>query len=119
MVHARLGRPLPLHILPTLHRPDAKLASDLHAAIQRRHGATTLPLSIRSIIANWNSPAGPQSANLTPVAGNRFQLVITANGPASGELQVTITATAADGAGNVGAGTLTVSLRNPASFGCA
>jgi chromosome partitioning protein len=44
---ARLGRPLPLHILPTLHRPDAKLASDLHAAIQRRHGATTLPLSIR------------------------------------------------------------------------
>jgi chromosome partitioning protein len=44
---ARLGRPLPLHILPTLHRPDAKLASDLHAAIQRRHGASTLPLSIR------------------------------------------------------------------------
>jgi chromosome partitioning protein len=44
---ARLGRPLPLHILPTLHRPEAKLASDLHAAIQRRHGATTLPLSIR------------------------------------------------------------------------
>ena len=44
---ARLGRPLPLRILPTLHRPDAKLASDLHAAIQRRHGASTLPLSIR------------------------------------------------------------------------
>jgi hypothetical protein len=79
----------------------------------------TLPVSIRSIIANWNSPAGPQSANLTPVAGNRFQLVITANGPVSGELPVTITATAADGAGNVGAGTLTVQLRNPASFGCA
>ena len=44
---ARLGRPLPLHILPTLHRPEAKLAADLHAAIQRRHGAATLPVSIR------------------------------------------------------------------------
>lgn len=44
---ARLGRALPLRILPTLHRPDAKLASDLHAAIQRRHGAATLPVSIR------------------------------------------------------------------------
>jgi chromosome partitioning protein len=44
---ARLGRALPLRILPTLHRPDAKLASDLLAAIQRRHGAATLPVSIR------------------------------------------------------------------------
>ncbi len=44
---ARIGRPLPLRILPTLHRPEAKLASDLHAAIQRRHGAATLPVSIR------------------------------------------------------------------------
>jgi len=44
---ARLGRPLPLHILPTLHRPSAKLAADLHAAIERRHGAATLPVSIR------------------------------------------------------------------------
>ena len=44
---ARLGRPLPLHILPTLHRPSAKLAADLYAAIQRRHGAATLPVTIR------------------------------------------------------------------------
>ncbi len=44
---ARLGRPLPLRILPTLHRPGAKLASDLLAAIERRHGAATLPVSIR------------------------------------------------------------------------
>jgi hypothetical protein len=79
----------------------------------------TVPLTIRSIVANWNSPAGPQSANLSPIAGNRFRLVISANGPTTGELPVTLTATAADGAGNVGTGILTVSLRNPTSFGCA
>jgi len=44
---SRIGRVLPIRILPTLHRPEAKLASDLHAAIQRRHGAATLPVSIR------------------------------------------------------------------------
>ena len=43
----RLGRALPLRILPTLHRPGAKLAGDLLAAIERRHGAATLPVSIR------------------------------------------------------------------------
>ena len=79
----------------------------------------TLPLVIRSIVATWTSPSGPQTANLQPVAGNRFKLVISANGPTSGELPVTITATAADGAGNVGSGVVTVSLRDPASFGCA
>ena len=79
----------------------------------------TLPLTLRSIVATWNSPAGPQTANLSPVAGNRFKLVITANGPAAGELPVLLTATATDGVGNVGTGTATVSLRNPSSFGCA
>ncbi len=79
----------------------------------------TLPLTIRSVIANWTSPTGPQSVGLTPIAGNRFRLVIDANGPVAFELPVTITATAADGAGNVGAGTVGVALRNPANYGCA
>jgi hypothetical protein len=79
----------------------------------------TLPLTIRSITANWSVPAGPQSAPLTPATGNRFTLVVPENGPATGEVTLIITATAADGAGNVGAGTITVSLRAPGSFGCA
>ena len=44
---ARLERALPLRILPTLHRPNAKLATDLLAAIERRHGMLTMPLVIR------------------------------------------------------------------------
>ena len=44
---ARLERELPLRILPTLHRPSAKLATDLLAAIERRHGMLTMPLVIR------------------------------------------------------------------------
>ena len=78
----------------------------------------TLPLTIRSIVATWDSPAGPQTANLAPVGGNRFSLQIPGNGPDSGETPLTLTATASDGAGNVGVGQLIVSLRNPGSFGC-
>lgn len=78
----------------------------------------TLPVTIRSIVATWDSPAGPQTANLVPVAGNRFSLQIAENGPPSGETPLTLTATASDGAGNVGVGLVVVSLRNPSSFGC-
>ncbi len=79
----------------------------------------TVPLTIRSIVAEWAAAAGPQQATLTPIGGTRFQLVITSNGPPAGETPLIITATASDGAGNVGTGTLTVSLRDPRSFGCA
>jgi hypothetical protein len=79
----------------------------------------TLPVAIRGIVATWTGPAGPMTANLTPEAGNRFLLSIATGGPAGGELAVTLTATGSDGAGNVGTGTATVSLRDPASFGCA
>jgi hypothetical protein len=79
----------------------------------------SLPLTIRSIVATWTSPAGPQTANLVPVAGNRFSLQVPTNGPAGGETPLTLTATASDGVGNVGTGQLVVSLRDPASFGCA
>ena len=78
----------------------------------------TLPLTIRSIVATWDSPAGPQTANLAPVAGNRFSLQVQANGPAGGETPLTLTATASDGAGNIGTGQVIVSLRAPSSFGC-
>ena len=78
----------------------------------------TLPVSIRSIVATWDSPTGPQTANLVPVAGNRFSLQVPANGPAGGETPLTLTATASDGAGNVGVGQVVVSLRDPGSFGC-
>jgi len=78
----------------------------------------TFPLSVRSIQATWNSPSGAQTADLTPIGGNRFRLQITSNGPASGELPITITATGSDGVGNVGSGQLIVPLRQPASFGC-
>jgi hypothetical protein len=78
----------------------------------------SLPVAIRSIVANWVTSAGPQTSGLTPVAGNRFSLRVTENGPASGEVPLTLTATAVDGVGNVGTGTLTVSLRSPGSFGC-
>ena len=77
----------------------------------------TLPVSVRSIQATWDSPSGPQTANLTPVAG-RFRLSIATDGPTSGEIPVTITATATDGAGNIGTGSKVVALRDPASFGC-
>ncbi len=79
----------------------------------------TVPLSIRSIVATWNAPGGPQTANLVPVGGNRFSLEVAANGPAAGETPLTLTATGSDGAGNVGTGQTVVSLRNPGSFGCA
>ncbi|MDO8364700.1 MAG: hypothetical protein Q7V88_17550 [Actinomycetota bacterium] len=79
----------------------------------------SLPLTIRSIIANWTGPGGPASANLIPVGGNRFRLEVAADGPVSGETPLTLTATAADGVGNVGSGSLVVSLRAPTSFGCA
>lgn len=80
----------------------------------------TFPLSVRSIQATWTNPSGmAQTAGLTPMGGNRFLLQITTNGPNSGELPVTITATASDGAGNVGSGQLIVPLRKASSFGCA
>ena len=78
----------------------------------------TLPLSIRSIVATWDGPAGPQTAFLTPAGGNRFQLVVDEPGTVAGEAALTLTATANDGAGNVGTGVAVVSLRDPASFGC-
>jgi len=78
----------------------------------------TLPLTIRSIVATWDAPSGPQTANLVPVAGNRFSLQVPANGPAGGETPLTLTATATDGAGNTGGGQVIVSLRDPGSFGC-
>jgi len=53
------------------------------------------------------------------VAGNRFSLQVLANGPNGGETPLTLTATGADGAGNVGTGQVVVSLRDPRSFGCA
>lgn len=80
----------------------------------------TFPLSVRSIQATWMSPSGvAQTAGLTPIGGNRFRLQILTNGPNSGELLVTITATGSDGAGNVGSGQLIVPLRKASSFGCA
>ena len=59
------------------------------------------------------------TANLVPVAGNRFSLQVLANGPNGGETPLTLTASGADGAGNVGTGQVVVSLRDPRSFGCA
>lgn len=78
----------------------------------------SVPLTIRSIVATWSAPSGPQTANLVPVGGTRFRLEVPANGPPGGETPLTLTATGADGAGNVGTGTAIVSLRDPASFGC-
>lgn len=78
----------------------------------------TVPLTIRSIVATWDAPSGPQTANLVPVGGTRFRLEVPANGPASGETPLTLTATGSDGAGNVGTGQAVVSLRDPAGSGC-
>ena len=96
--------------------PPCSLETTLEATVAVAD--PTLPLTIRSIGATWDSPAGPQTASLVPVGGNRFSLQVPANGPASGETPLTITATATDGAGNVGVGQIVVSLRNPSSFGC-
>ena len=79
----------------------------------------TVPLTVRSIVASWNTPAGPQTANLVPVGGTRFSLQVAANGPVGGETPLTLTATGSDGVGNIGTGQLVVSLRDPNSFGCA
>lgn len=105
------------HLYVLTNRPPCSTESTLEVTIVVAD--RTLPLSIRSIIATWNSPAGPQTASLQPLAGNRFSLQITSNGPAGGETPLTLTATAADGAGNVGTGQAVVSLRDPSSFGCA
>ena len=78
----------------------------------------SLPLTLRSIVATWDSPVGPQVASLVPIAGNRFSLQVPANGPSGGETPLTLTVTAADGVGNVGIGQAVVSLRDPGSFGC-
>lgn len=78
----------------------------------------SLPVTLRSIVATWDSPTGPQTANLVPVAGNRFSLQVPTNGPAGGETPLTLTATASDGVGNLGTGQTVVSLRDPRSFGC-
>lgn len=78
----------------------------------------TVPLTIRSIVATWTTPGGVQTAGLSPIGGNRFQLIIPANGPPGGETPLTLIAKGADGVGNVGEGQLVVSLRDPASFGC-
>jgi hypothetical protein len=99
--------------------PAAKCPLEAELEVTVTVADPTVPLTLRSIVATWASPAGPQTANLTPIAGNRFRLAISANGPTAGELPVTITATAADGANNVGTGVTTVSLRNPTTFGCA
>lgn len=78
----------------------------------------SVPLTIRSIVATWTTPAGVQTSGLSPIGGNRFQLVIPANGPPTGETPLTLIAKGSDGVGNVGEGQLVVSLRDPASFGC-
>jgi len=78
----------------------------------------TLPVTIQSIQATWTTPGGVVTATPTPIGGNRFLLQVTTNGPTSGELPVTISASGSDGAGNVGSGQLIVALRNPPSFGC-
>lgn len=78
----------------------------------------SVPLSIRSIVATWTTPAGVQTSGLSPIGGNRFQLVVPANGPPGGETPLTLIAKGSDGVGNVGEGQLVVSLRDPASFGC-
>ncbi len=98
------------------NRAPCSLETTLEAAIVVAD--PTLPLTIRSIVATWDSSAGPQTASLVPVAGNRFSLQVAANGPAGGETPLTLTATASDGAGNVGVGQVIVSLRDPRSFGC-
>jgi hypothetical protein len=78
----------------------------------------SVPVNIRSIVATWNSPSGVQTSGLSPIGGNRFQLVVPANGPVGGETPLTLIAKGADGVGNVGEGQLVVSLRDPAAFGC-
>lgn len=78
----------------------------------------SLPVSIRSIVATWDVPSGPQTANLSPVGGTRFRLEVPSNGPLAGETPLTLTATASDGVGNVGTGTLVVALRDPSVGGC-
>ncbi|MEI8240123.1 MAG: hypothetical protein WCI22_11945, partial [Actinomycetota bacterium] len=78
----------------------------------------SLPVAIRSIVATWTSPTGPQTTGLTPLAGNKFALHVKDHGPTAGEVPLTLTATAVDGVGNVGTGNLTVSLRSGSSFGC-
>jgi len=78
----------------------------------------TLPVTIQSIQATWTTPGGVVTVTPTPIGGNRFLLQVATNGPTSGELPITISASGSDGAGNVGSGQLIVALRHPPSFGC-
>ena len=96
--------------------PPCDLESSLIVTIVVADPST--PLTIRSIIATWTTPAGVQTSGLSPIGGNRFQLVVPANGPPTGETPLTLIAKGSDGVGNVGEGQLVVSLRDPASFGC-
>lgn len=78
----------------------------------------SIPTNIGAPTATWTTATGIHTANFVTSNGNGFRLVITADGPTSGDIPVTITATGFDAAGNKGAGTLIVQLRNPATNGC-
>jgi hypothetical protein len=97
--------------------PPCNAEDDLEVAIVVDD--PTLPLRIRSIVAEWTGQNGAHSVGLTPGVGNKVLVSVpAADGPAAGDTPLTITVTASDGVNNVGTGQLVVTLRKaPAACG--
>ena len=115
---------LPLAVAGALpaQAPELRLAGVFgdHMVLQRETQAplfgTAPPGAEVVVTGSWmgDEPLASGQAD----AEGRFRLSIATDGPTSGEIPVTITATATDGAGNIGTGSKVVALRDPASFGC-
>ncbi len=76
----------------------------------------TLPLTLNGIDVSW--PGSDGSLKVDPLAKNKWQVVFSGLTLSVPSVPLTITATATDGAGNVGTGSLQLTLANPPATGC-
>ena len=76
----------------------------------------TLPLTLNGIDVTW--PGSDGTVKATPLLKNKWQIVFTGQSLSAPQEPLTITATATDGAGNQGIGTLQITLAAPPATGC-
>jgi hypothetical protein len=76
----------------------------------------TLPLTLNGIDVTW--PGSDGTVKATPLLKNKWQIVFNGQSLGTPQEPLTITATATDGAGNQGTGTLQLTLATPPATGC-
>jgi len=76
----------------------------------------TLPLTLNGIGVSW--PGSDGTLQATPLLKNKWQVVFSGQTLSAPQVPLTITATATDGAGNSGTGTLQLTLATPPATGC-